>query len=40
MEISNFATNNVNELLGSDDKSPVILNSNGEYFSIQIIQCL
>ncbi|KAK2456445.1 hypothetical protein P8452_03578 [Trifolium repens] len=29
MEISNFATNNVNELLGSDDKSPVILNSNG-----------
>jgi hypothetical protein len=40
MENSNFATDNVNEPLGSNGKSPVILNSNGEYFSIQIIQCL
>jgi hypothetical protein len=39
MENSNFATNNLNEPLRSDDKSPVSLNSNGKYFSILIIQC-
>jgi hypothetical protein len=36
MENSNFATNNLNEPLRSDDKSPVSLNSNGKYFSILI----
>jgi len=34
MENSNFTASNVNEPLGSDDKPPVNMNSNGMYFSI------